>query len=43
MEDVSEENKILVKEFMEYVSATDKSPETKRVYIHNLKLFFNGF
>lgn len=39
-EDVSEENKILVKEFMEYVSATDKSPETKRVYIHNLKLFF---
>lgn len=39
-EDVNEENKILVKEFMEYVSATDKSPETKRVYIHNLKLFF---
>lgn len=37
---VNEDNKILVKEFMEYISATDKSPETKISYFHNLQLFF---
>jgi len=37
---VNQDNKQLVKEFMEYISATDKSPDTKKSYLHNLKLFF---
>lgn len=37
---VNLDNKQLVKEFMEYISATDKSPDTKVSYLHNLKLFF---
>lgn len=37
---VNIENKKLVKEFMEYISATDRSPQTKSSYLHNLKLFF---
>lgn len=37
---VNEENKLLLKEFMEYASATDKSGATRETYLHNLKLFF---
>jgi integrase/recombinase XerD len=37
---VNKDNKKLVKEYMEYISATDKSPQTKESYLHNLKLFF---
>ena len=39
-EHVNKDNKQLVKEYMEYISATDKSPDTKNSYLHNLKLFF---
>ena len=39
-EHVNKDNKSLVKEYMEYISATDKSPDTKNSYFHNLKLFF---
>lgn len=37
---VNEDNKLLVKDYMEYASATDKSKATRETYQHNLKLFF---
>lgn len=37
---VSKENRDLVKEFMDYLCATDKSPQTRKMYFHNLQLFF---
>lgn len=37
---VNEDNKKIVKEYMEYASATDKSQATREVYLHNLQLFF---
>lgn len=37
---VSKENRDLVKEFMDYLCATDRSPQTRKVYLHNLQLFF---
>lgn len=39
-QNVNENNKKLVKEFIEYASATDKSIATREVYYHNLQLFF---
>lgn len=39
-QNVNENNKKLVKEFIEYASATDKSIATREVYRHNLQLFF---
>lgn len=38
--DVNEDNKTLIKEFMEYLSATDKSKATRDSYFHSLQLFF---
>lgn len=37
---VNKENQDLIKEYLEYISATDRSPQTREKYLHNLKLFF---
>lgn len=39
-ENVSKWNRQLVKMFMSYLGASDKSVKTKEKYLHNLKLFF---